>query len=81
MGDENGRLKELHTVMIEWERDENGRFQLKEVPGTEKVWPAQLVLLALGFLGPEDTVVEQFGLERDARSNVKAEHDAVYDQR
>ena len=76
VGDENGRLKELHTVMIEWERDADGRFQLKEVPGSEKVWPAQLVLLALGFLGPEDTVVEQLGLERDARSNVKAEHEA-----
>ena len=74
VGDENGRVKELHTVMIEWERDEDGRFQMVEVPGTEKVWPAQLVLLALGFLGPEDTVVEQFGLARDARSNVKAEH-------
>ena len=44
------------------------RFQLKEVPGTEKVWPAQLVLLALGFLGPDDTVVEQFALERDPRN-------------
>ena len=75
VGDGNGHLKELHTVQIEWERDENGRFQLKEVPGTEKVWPAQLVLLALGFLGPEDTVVEQFALERDPRSNVKAEHE------
>ncbi len=75
VGDEDGKLKELHTVMIEWERDEDGRFQLKEVPGTEKVWPAQLVLLALGFLGPEDTLVDQFGLERDARSNVKTEHE------
>ena len=75
VGDENGHLKELHTVMIEWERDASGRFQIKEVPGTEKVWPAQLVFLALGFLGPEDTVVEQLGLERDPRSNVKAEHE------
>ena len=39
------------------------------------MWPAQLVLLALGFLGPEDTIIEQFGVERDARSNVKAEHE------
>ena len=75
VGDEQGRVKELHTVMIEWVRDENGRFQIKEIPGTEKVWPAQLVLLALGFLGPEDTIIEQFGVERDARSNVKAEHE------
>ncbi len=79
VGDENGKLKELHTVMIEWDRDEDtGRFTLKEVPGTERVWPAQLVLLALGFLGPEDSLVEQFGLERDARSNVKAEHEQYH---
>jgi glutamate synthase (NADPH/NADH) small chain len=38
------------------------------------VWPAQLVLIAMGFLGPEDTVLEQFSVDRDARSNAKAEH-------
>jgi glutamate synthase (NADPH/NADH) small chain len=74
VGDENGYVKELHTVQIEWVKDENGRFGPKEVPGTEKVWPAQLVLLAMGFLGPEDTVLGQLGVERDARSNAKAEH-------
>ena len=47
---------------------------VREVPGSEQVWPAQLVLLALGFLGPEDTVVEQLGVEKDPRSNVKAEY-------
>ncbi len=51
VGDENGHVKELHTVEIEWVKGANGRFELKELPGTEKVWPAQLVLLALGFLG------------------------------
>ena len=44
------------------------------MPGTEQQWPAHLVLLAMGFLGPEDTLAEQFGLEQDARSNVKAEY-------
>ena len=48
-------LKELHTVLIEWDKDENGRFVPKEIPGTEKVWPAQLVLLSMGFLGPEQS--------------------------
>lgn len=74
VGDENGNLKELHTVQIEWEKDENGRFQLKEVEGTEKVWPAQLVLLSMGFLGPEETVIEQLQLEQDPRSNINAEY-------
>ncbi len=74
VGDDEGNLKELHTVMIRWERDANGRFQLIEIPDTEKVWPAQLVLLAMGFLGPEDAILEQLGVERDPRSNAKAEY-------
>ena len=74
VGDENGHVKELHTVEIEWVKGANGRFELKELPGTEKVWPAQLVLLALGFLGPEDAVVEQLGVRADPRSNVKADY-------
>ena len=74
VGDEHGKLKELHTVMIKWITDEDGRFQLQEVPDSEKVWPAQLVLLAMGFLGPENPVLEQLGVERDARSNAQAEY-------
>lgn len=74
VGDENGRLKELHTVQVEWKVGDNGRFGPQEIAGTEKVWPAQLVLIAMGFLGPEDVVLEQLGLERDERSNAKAEH-------
>jgi glutamate synthase (NADPH/NADH) small chain len=73
VGDEDGRVKELHTVEIEWQ-SVNGRFTPVEIPGTEKVWPAQLVLLALGFLGPEDRIIEELALERDARSNVKADY-------
>lgn len=74
VGDENGNLKELHTVEIEWNKDENGRFVMSEVPGTEKVWPAQLVLLAMGFLGPEEMAVQQLGLDQDPRSNIQAEY-------
>lgn len=72
VGDENGNLKELHTVRIEWKKDENGRMVPVEVPGSEKVYPAQLVLLAMGFLGPENTVLDQLGVEKDERSNAKA---------
>ena len=43
-----------------------------DVPGSERTWPAQLVLLAMGFLGPEDTALNELAIERDARSNVKA---------
>jgi len=53
-----------------------GRPAMREVPGTEKVWPAQLVLLAMGFLGPEEPVLAQLGVERDERSNAKAEFGA-----
>jgi glutamate synthase (NADPH/NADH) small chain len=75
VGDEQGRVKELHTVRIEWARD-NGRFVMKEVPGSEQVFPAQLVLLAMGFLGPENPVLDQLGVERDPRTNAKAEYGA-----
>ena len=47
----------------------------QETEGSLRTIPAQLVLLAMGFLGPEEGIVEQFGLETDPRSNVKAEHD------
>jgi len=74
-GDESGQLTGLHTVEIEWQKGQNGKFAMKEVPGTEKHWPAQIVLLAMGFLGPEDTVLNALGVERDVRSNAKAEHE------
>ncbi len=74
VGDTNGNVKELHTVEIEWGKNENGAFIPKPLSGTEKVWPADLVLLAMGFLGPEDPVLEQLGVERDPRSNAKAEY-------
>jgi glutamate synthase (NADPH/NADH) small chain len=73
VGDENGRVKELHTVRVEWVKD-NGRTIPREVPGSERVFPAQLVLLAMGFLGPENQLLDQLGVEKDPRSNAKAEH-------
>lgn len=75
VGDENGHIQELHTVMIEWVVTDNmTSSQLRELPGTEKVWPAQLVLLSMGFLGPEDSLLDQLGVERDVDSNAKAEY-------
>ncbi|MTI80298.1 MAG: glutamate synthase subunit beta [Firmicutes bacterium] len=74
VGDGNGQVKEVHTINVEWQKNEQGRPVPKEIAGTEKVWPAQLVLLAMGFTGPEDSLIKQLGVEQDGRSNVKAEY-------
>ncbi len=73
VGDAQGNVTEVHTVQVEWARDASGRMLPKEVAGSEKVWKADLILLAMGFLGPEDTIPAELDLERDARSNVSAE--------
>jgi glutamate synthase (NADPH/NADH) small chain len=68
-----GRLQAVHIVEVEWVKN-NGRAAPRNIPGTEQVLPAQLVLLALGFGGPESQLLQQLGVELDARSNAKAEH-------
>jgi glutamate synthase (NADPH/NADH) small chain len=75
IGDAKGAVKELVTVEIKWEKNDKGQFVPKEIPGTEKTRPAQLVLLAMGFLGPEQAILKDIGLATDARSNVKADHE------
>ena len=72
--DGKGHVSGVEIVQVEWAKNEKGQFIPKDVPGTNKIIPAQLVLLAMGFLGPEDTVLGQLGVERDERSNAKAEH-------
>jgi glutamate synthase (NADPH/NADH) small chain len=72
--DENGGVKEVVTVQISWQKNEKGQFIPVEVPGTETVHPAQLVLLAMGFLGPEQMLLKDLNIETDPRSNVRAEH-------
>ncbi len=72
-GDAEGRVKEAHTVLCRWEKGPDGRPKLLEVPGSERVWPVQLVLLAMGFLGPEEQLLKQLGVAADERSNAKAE--------
>jgi glutamate synthase (NADPH/NADH) small chain len=73
-GDADGRLKEIVTVQVKWQRNEKGQVVPVEVPGTEQVRPAQLALLAMGFLGPEQGLLRELGVECDARSNVRADH-------
>jgi glutamate synthase (NADPH/NADH) small chain len=72
-GNAHGHVKGVHTVQVLWERNDKGQFIPRNVPGTEKVLPAQLVLLAMGFLGPEQPLLDALGIERDARTNAKAE--------
>ncbi|HIK54042.1 MAG TPA: glutamate synthase small subunit [Synechococcales cyanobacterium M55_K2018_004] len=73
-GDGLGNVKAVHTVEVDWRRNDKGQFVPNPIAGTEKVLPAQLVLLAMGFLGPEQPLLDALGIERDARSNVKADH-------
>lgn len=72
VADENGNVTELHTVQINRTVDETGRRIYTEIPGTERVWAADLVLIAIGFEGPESTIIDQLSLAQDRRSNVKA---------
>jgi glutamate synthase (NADPH/NADH) small chain len=64
---DNGKVKALKTVRLEWK---DGR--MGEIPGTESILPADLVLLAMGFTSPVRTVLDEFGVEKDARGNAKA---------
>lgn len=71
VSDGNGKIKGINTVRVAWEKDAMGNWRMQEVPGSEQFFPADLVLLALGFMGPENAVPEQLGLTRDPRSNIK----------
>ncbi|MCA9096738.1 MAG: glutamate synthase subunit beta [Planctomycetaceae bacterium] len=72
---ENGQVKQLHCVRLEW-KNEGGRMQMKEIPGSDFMIDADLVLLAMGFLHPEHKgMLENLGVELDQRGNVKAGDD------
>ncbi len=70
VGDAAGRVRALHLVSVEWVRGADGRFAPRELPGSEQVLEADLVLLALGFVGPERTVPGQLQAKLDDRGNV-----------
>ena len=72
--DKNGKLTALKTVNVEWKMVPGQRPQLIEIEGTEKTWPCDLALLALGFTGPENTLADKLGIQTDTRSNYKAEY-------
>ena len=73
IGDSKGNLKGLKTVEVEWKKISGERPKLSEIEGSEKEWPCELALLALGFTGPEKSLPEQFGLNFDKRGNIKGE--------
>ncbi len=72
LGEASGHVRALEIMSVEWKR-EDGRLVPKDVAGTASVIPADLVLLAMGFLGPEGSLLDQLGVEKDARSNARAE--------
>jgi NAD(P)H-dependent glutamate synthase small subunit len=71
--DGNGHVAGIRTVQVE-PVQEGGKLSFRELPGSESTWQTNLVLLAMGFLGPEDTLAGQLGLEQDGRTNFKAEY-------
>jgi glutamate synthase (NADPH) small chain len=73
---ENGHVKQLHAVRIEWVANPApGAPPFQEIPGSEFILEADLVLLALGFVHPEPGIAEELGLERDARGNIQAAYE------
>ncbi|MDD3410858.1 MAG: glutamate synthase subunit beta [Eubacteriales bacterium] len=71
--DENGGVHAVLTDGVEWVKGENGRLSPSVLEGTRRTWPADLVLIAMGFVGPEEQLIDAFGLTRDARGNVQAD--------
>ena len=72
--DKNGKLNGITIVSLESKKDEKtGRMSMVEVAGSEKKLPAELVLIAAGFLGTEDYIAKAFGVELNERTNVKTE--------
>jgi len=74
VGGVGGSLESLVTVDVRWQRNDKGALVPVEVPGTEQLRPAQLALLAMGFLGPEQSLLKDLGVTCDSRSNVQAEY-------
>jgi glutamate synthase (NADPH/NADH) small chain len=72
----DGKVEKLVAARVEWKKDASGQMKMVEMPGTEFELPADLVLLAMGFVGPAQRgLLEQAGVSKDARSNVQANTD------
>ena len=76
IGDRDGHVRGVLTAQIEWVKGDGNRPVPQEIPGTEREWPAQLVLLAMGFLGPETAgLLSQLGVQINERGNVAVDED------
>ncbi len=75
IGNETGEVSEVKTVDIVWVKESSGRFVAQEVAASEKTWKADLVLLAMGFIGSEDLIADELKLNRDNRSNIMADYE------
>lgn len=72
LGDDKGHIRGVNTIQVEWTQNAStGAWTMENVVGSEKFFAADLILLAMGFLGPEKSVPTELGLELDARGNVK----------
>lgn len=72
--DEKGNVRAVITDNIRWVKNAEGRMTPEVIEGTARKWPADMVLIAMGFTGPEETLVNAYALPRDARTNVVADH-------
>jgi len=70
VGDDNGHVAGINIHRVEWTKSATGGWDMKQVEGSEQFFPAQLVLLSMGFLGPEDRLLGT-DVEKDARKNIK----------
>ncbi|XP_052750454.1 uncharacterized protein LOC113511910 [Galleria mellonella] len=78
LDDGEGNVCGVSAVEVEWTRGAGGRWEMNEVPGTDKIYKVDLVLLAMGFLGPERYVANQLDLPLDARSNIETVKSDIY---
>jgi glutamate synthase (NADPH/NADH) small chain len=78
LGDDSGNLTAIQCIKVEWQKDEKGNWQMSEVGGSEFTIKAELATLAMGFVHPVHVgMLEELGIELDARGNVKGLTDGV----
>ncbi|KAG0268715.1 glutamate synthase [NADH] [Actinomortierella ambigua] len=75
VSDGQGNVKGINTIRVEWTQDDKGRWSMKEVAGSEQYFQADLVLLSMGFMGPESELLKGLGVKQDMRSNIETPKD------